>query len=539
MYKLLIVEDERWEREGLVDYLDWSEMGISIEGAAANGVQGLKLAQESNPDIIITDIKMPNMDGIEFATKVIQFLPDCKIIFITGYDDFEYAKEAICLGVVDYLLKPVQKDQLVEVLNKTVKMISEEKKYQKYISSLNHHLAESVYEDRERVLINMIEGTLNVPKDLEATGCSNLISLVSGVTAIVMRFDLISIFHGKGYNDKRIFLKKLFLQICKIVGDQGITARNNTETNEIIICLPGAVNTRERVRDIVSRIRQECSDAKLPEVVIGVGSFSKVLQGFAVSFIQARSALDHVFFIRDKDILFYEDMPQRDELNETETYGLYSSALVYSKKVLNGIVSMDSKCVAVVADELFEIIEKRSADKGSVCNLIAGLVSEISTLLFSYDIYVNFKMLTEDILGTLYEFIKLKDMKEWFKELLQHANYCITDEKNNKEEYIAAKVMDIIKEEYESSIGIETIAARLELSPNYLGALFKQYTGKNFIEVLTDIRMKRAEELLISGTETLNFVATKVGFVNVSHFCKVFKKRNGISPMDYRKRYAI
>ncbi len=539
MYKLLIVEDEKWEREGLIDYLDWEGLGIEIVGAAANGVQGVKLAKDRYPDLVITDIKMPLMDGIEFAKEVGHFLPDCKFIFITGYDDFKYAKEAIRLGAYEYLLKPVQKHQLVNAVSATIQKIDEQRNQTKYISSLKHQLSESVYEERERFLINLIEVEQSSQPDLDKIGFLHLTPGSYGVSAVVIRFDFVSTFQKKGYGEKRIYQKELFQKICRSIGNEGIAARSSNETNELILCIPNSANDKLFIEDIVGRIRLKFREADMPEAVVGVGTFLKTPRGFSESLLQAKSALEHTFFVRDKEVLFYEDICRMTEAYGTETYTLYTYAVEYSKKVLNGIVSMDSEGVSVVADELFDMIEQQTVDKGSVCNLIAGLVGEITTLLFSYDISFTHRLISEDIVGTLYEFIKLEHMRKWFKELLEHANRCIYDKKNNKEEIIVSKVMEIIKTEYGSSIGAETIAHKLELSPNYLGALFKKYTGKSFTEAMTDIRMQKAEELLVSGTESLNFIAENTGYINTSHFCKVFKKRYGISPMDFRKRHQI
>lgn len=537
MYRLLIVEDEKWEREGLVDFLDWSELGIQIAGTAANGVQGLKLAKEYQPDIILTDIRMPIMDGMEFTRVVRQFLPDCRIVIITGYDDFEYAKEAIQLSVYEYLLKPVQKDQLLDVLNKTVKGLSDEINQVEYVRVLKDQIAESMYEDRERFLLNVIEGNLNHQKDLAAADYFNVTYHEQVIVAVIIRFDAVSFSRGRQHGEIQIPLRDLFRMIRKTVGEDGITAQNPDRTNEMIICMPTGGDGRNHIYDVIRRIRQGYYGTDIPEAVIGVGSVSKTLQGFAVSFLQAKVALDHIFFMKDTVILFYEDIPHRENIQEPEAFDFFACAAGYSKKVVNGVASLDSQEVTSLSDELFEFIDHRSIGKDLLCNFFAGLISELSTLLLSNNESFTFKIINEDILETLYEFIKLEDLKIWFQELLLHANYCITERKNNKEEYIVGKVMDIIRKEYVTSIGIETIARRLELSPNYLGGLFKQHMGERFTDILTDFRMKKAEELLVSGTGTVIEASKAVGFVNVAYFCTVFKKTHGISPLDYQKEY--
>ena len=535
MHRLLIVEDEKWEREGLVDFLDWTEQNINIVGAVANGVQGLKLAKEYQPDIVITDIKMPIMDGMEFTRKVKQILPDCRVIIITGYDDFEYAREAIQLGVFDYLLKPIQKDQLLGVLDKTVKSISEETSQAESLRVLKHQINESMYEDRERFLLSIIDGHFSRQKSAEyfdRTLCE------AGCVAVVIRFNVFSFFRGKKASERQTYLRELYRAIRNSVGEEGITAQNHTRNNEMIICLPAGIDVGQYINGLFQRARQENEGIELLKAFTGVGSISGALQEFDGSFAQAEAALDHLFFEDEAENLFYDDIPLGEEVSETEIYDFFSAVAGYPEKLLNGIVSLDICDANALLDELFKFIRNQSADKGLVCDFIAGLVSELSTLLLSYDGSLEyFGLIKEDIAQTLDGFIRLEDIKEWLVELVYYTNSFIAEKKVNKEKNIVEKVNDIIRNEYADSIGIATIAHRMELSPNYLGCLFKQYMGDHFTDVLTDFRMKRAEELLLSGTKNVMDTAKAVGFINVAYFCTVFKKNHGISPSDYQKKF--
>ncbi len=114
MYKLLIVEDEKWEREGLRDFLDWGSLGIDVSGCACNGVEGVRMAEQYSPDIILTDIMMPQMDGIRMSQNIRAFLPDTKIIVLSGYDDFQYAKQTFSFHAFAYMLKPIDRKNLEE-----------------------------------------------------------------------------------------------------------------------------------------------------------------------------------------------------------------------------------------------------------------------------------------------------------------------------------------------------------------------------------------------------------------------------------------
>lgn len=161
MYKMLIVEDERWEREGLVDFLDWNSLGIEICGAASDGKEGLEMAVERRPNIIITDIKMAIMSGLEMSKNIKAIIPEVNIIILTGYGDFKYAKEAITFGVFDYLLKPVDEDECIEVIKRVVKKCEKEEREFKEISRLkalkldnSHYIGETFRVDLQEIRNN-------------------------------------------------------------------------------------------------------------------------------------------------------------------------------------------------------------------------------------------------------------------------------------------------------------------------------------------------------------------------------------------------
>jgi len=543
MYKLLIVEDEKWEREGLVGFLDWSGLGFEIVGAAANGIQGLRLAEEYQPDIIITDIKMPKMDGIELTEEVKKILPNCRIIIITGYDDFEYAKEAIKLGVFDYLLKPVQKGQLLDVLNKTEKSISDEINRDKHNREIKHQIEESIYENREKALLNLIEGSIENQNDLKIADYfsdnfnMNMSCLGKGFVAVVIGVDIFPFTRGESYSERQHSLREYYRMVRKVVGDNGVTAQKNTGINEIIICLPAGEDGKNQVCDIIRRIRQY-GGAVIPETAVGVGPVAETLQEFAGSYQKAKAALDSLFFMDDAEVLYYKDIISGEDLNDSAANEFASDITGYSKKILNAVASLDSQTVISLSDELYEFINRKSVGKDYICLFFAGLIGEITTLMISNGLQLPFPGMNDDVLKILQQFIKLKNLKQWVLELLLQANYRISEKRNKREEYIVGKMMEIIRKNYMESIGLETIAEKLDLSPNYLGSLFRQHMGKRFTEVLTDFRMKKAEEYLVSGNGRVNETAKAVGFINVAHFCTVFKKTHGISPAEYQKKYS-
>ncbi|MGE5613721.1 MAG: response regulator, partial [Bacillota bacterium] len=157
MYRLMIVEDEKWEREGLLDFIDWSGMGIEIVGCACNGIDGIKMSELFHPQIIITDIKMPKLDGIQMSRNIRTFLPDAKIIILSGYDDFQYAKQTFDFQAFAYILKPVEKRLLEEVLKDAVSVLERENSRKKELDNLKSQWLKYIKSSETNMFLDMLE----------------------------------------------------------------------------------------------------------------------------------------------------------------------------------------------------------------------------------------------------------------------------------------------------------------------------------------------------------------------------------------------
>jgi len=537
VYKLLIVEDEVWEREGLAGFLNWSDLDIELVGTAVNGIQGFQMAKEYHPDIIITDIRMPMMDGLKLSKEVKNFLPNCRIIIITGYDDFSYAKDAIHTGVYDYLLKPVQKQQLLNTLNRTIMGIQHEAQQEEYVDNIRTQLSEHVFKERERFLLSILEGSekcrcLTNKGDLEFTVCSHR------TAAVVVRVSGYSFGREMNYYVTHDHFGEFYKRIREAVGNNGITAENDLQKGEIVICLPVEQKGRSEIEEIIQLIRQQDYGVKKPEYIIGIGSISNDITGFAEAYRHARAALEQLFFIKDANVLYYDDYHPQESIREAAVCEFLQSAPEYSKNILNAVVSSDAQKIISLTDGLFDIICKNHIDKNLICSFLAGIINEISILLLSkgdsFDMGYNNG---DEIFKAFQSCIKLEQVKELVNILLINANSFFTQKRENKEEYIFNSVMNIIENEYMNDTGLEVIAFRLGISPSYLGGLFKKYAGKRFTEVLTEFRMKKAKEMLISGKDSIKDIAKKAGFINTSYFCTVFRKIHGISPMGYREKF--
>ena len=164
IYKVLIADDEAEIRDGMIQRLDWGSLGFTVAASAENGVEALELLEQTKPDVIMTDIKMPFMDGLEFIEKAVEMLPTVKIIVFSGFDDFEYAQKAIRLNVEEYLLKPISSVQMSQSLIKLKKKMDKELEERRDIDLLRKNYTESYPIMREQFLSGILERVIPQPQ---------------------------------------------------------------------------------------------------------------------------------------------------------------------------------------------------------------------------------------------------------------------------------------------------------------------------------------------------------------------------------------
>lgn len=531
----MIVEDDVWEREGLTDFLDWSSLNIEIVGAASNGVEGLQMAREYSPDIILTDIRMPMMGGLKLANEVQTIIENCKIIVITGHDDFQYAKDAIHIGVHDFLLKPIQKEQLLKTINKTIRILSHERQEEEYINKLKVQISERTFKEKEQILLDILKGNY---KDLEAflnTGASDLSFCLEKTVAMVIEVNGFS-YREMDYCHRQAHFSEFYKKVRKLIGNKGLTAISDIEKSEIAICLSVKEDKPKEVKEVIGKIQEQDSGLKKFDFIIGVGSLANSLSDFEESFKHAKIALNSIFFLDEGNILYYHDLVHQEKSKESAACEFLNSAPDYSRRIQNAVVSSDPKEIIALTDKLFNFISNHALDKNLVCDFLANMIHELSVFLLSKDDSHNMYDAGDDLLERFHSSIKLGQLKEWIQEYLIYTNRSFSKNRKNKEEYIIDNVMYYIRNHYKEDIGLDIIAHSLDVSPNYLGSLFKKHAGRRFTQVLTSYRMEKAEELLLSGQDNIKDIAKAVGFRNSSYFCTVFKKIHGISPMEYREK---
>lgn len=546
MYKLILVDDEQEVREGILKKVEWEKYGFDIVGQAENGREALEIAERTDPDVVITDIKMPFMDGIRLSEELSKRFPTTKVIILTGFDEFEYAQKAVKLNVVEYVLKPVSANELVEILSRVKLLIDEEKAKKEDINTLKEYYVKSLPILREKFMTTLITNKLHRSEIMEKAQSYNLDLNGNGFMVSVVSLDYnLSSAEDEEYKElnevssepnEMELIKVSALNLCSEIAAKNELGIVFLQDDKIVVI---AVSKQALVEQFVGKtlnsleeIRTSAEKYLKSTVTIGIGTVCSEVNEISISYKAALSALDYRIVLGSNRTIFIEDIEPKavekvtfDELKER---ALTSSIKVGTEAEIGETI-----------DNLFkEVIEIKASIKDYQIYLL-----EILTTITKIAKNSNVDM--DDIFGNnynffveLYKFNDINEVKSWVKDIaLKLSNY-ITKDRQDTVKLIVRQAKDYAKDNYnDSEITINKICEHLHISPTYFSLIFKRETKTTFINYLTKIRMEAAKELLRTTDKKTFEIAEKVGYSEPNYFSYSFKKNFGISPSEYRNSH--
>lgn len=514
MKKLMLVDDEILIRETIRSCVDWEKEGFLYCGDASDGEVAMPLIEERMPDILITDIKMPFMDGLELAAIVRKQMPDIKVIIMSGHDEFRYAQTAIRLGVEDYCLKPVSASELVQLLHKVSRKIDEEQLRKK-----------SQAVTSEKLLANLCGGLIGTSEAIESAKELSL--------PLSSRFYAVAILdiRSKASADH---LDALVLDGIREMLDQqldhgtiGLTfVRSRTE---LVCVLKG--NAAENLADLLEqaggRIRAELEERFGCEISIGTGSIQERIQGIHVSFLEAEE---------DK----------------------YITRLTRQNKASLGEATFHEKMDVLLNRGRFLDFLKLGtpAQRDPFVREFAGELKRIDWKSSSYGFYLLNDLTLEAFRTAKQSFRTAEDPAESIACLQQSlkkaaswedsVDYLCTllnqlwqwrTESSDKYGDIIEKVKEFIARQYNNDqLSLKDISGYVKISPSHLSKVFSQETGQTITVYLTQIRIGKAMELLKTTRSKTFEIAFEVGYGDPHYFSNLFKKITGMTPKEYRNQ---
>lgn len=534
LYKIILVDDEEEIRQGMVKKIKWEELGFTVVGEAENGIEALDLIEKTTPDLVITDIRMPYMDGIKLAENIKHRYPTTKVVLISGFDEFEYAQTAIELGVIRYILKPINSIEMSQVLRELKDSLDEEVHSKNDIKALKHNYKKSLPLLRERFLNHWIEDYVPLEVIHENLQTFELESISGHLVVAVIRPDNLL----KGDSDMTLIKNKALLNVAIFNICEEIINENNLgivfmRINEIVAIIPVEENespkTSSRIFVILEQIRATVEKYLNTTITIGVGNTCKEQTMLYKGYASALSALDYTVIIGNNKIIYLEDIEPIDS-SELKLDEVDERALVMAMK----LGQPDE--IKETLDMLIDRIDGMQLYLKDYQLYILDILSII--LKFAKSMELGLDIIWDKKDNFLLEINRLKTKEKinnWLFEICIKISEAVTRKRDHNKNDLIDKAKDYILRHYsDEELNAETLCNILHISTNYFSALFKKETGLTFTSYLTNIRIEKAKELLRNTDLKAFDIGNQVGYSHGHYFSYVFKKTTGMSPTEYR-----
>lgn len=536
MLRLLIAEDEKTTREGLRDCIDWQSYGMELVKEVSNGNEAWEFIKEGKIDILITDVVMPVVDGIELVRRIRDAGLDIKIIIISAHWDMPYLKSAFELEAINYILKPIDLKELDNVLKKVSNKCIQEISQKKMMEEYRRKIAESMPLLKERFFMELLAGKMTdaeyikhrlrfLELPLECDESYAVLSIqVEGLPNAESDSCLenreIALLSIKNLLEEN--LKKGYSLIREKDGDAMLSV--------ILPCID--MDSCDNLIDMSQQIQQAIWDEMQIKTSIGIGKAVKGIPNVHISFRQSIRALEQKFFLGENQTIHIDDIEK-----------ITCKMEFYPGDILDKIIEYmrigKSDAAGGQVGTLFE--EIRAVPKLKL-DYVYNICMEIIILLRRQ--LMEFKISGHDLyeMYSLDQLARIKDidqLRNCILKVVKDAAEQVSMVLNNTSNNIVNLIKKNVQERYSENLTIQDLGKEFFITPNYICLLFKKETGDTFTNYLTKVRVDKAKEFLKDLKFKMYEVAEKVGYKDPDYFAKVFKKYTGVTPSEYRERLVL
>lgn len=517
MIRAMLVDDEPMTRSGLRRFVDWERLGIEIVGEAEDGMDALDRFVALRPDIVLSDVRMPRMDGIALAHRIRGIDPRCKLIFLSGYNDVDYLKLAIKLQAVDYMLKPVQMPELSALLERIAGEIAEERANERELQELREQYDRSQPERQER-LVKTLLGLVPAAREEYESALQELGRLESA-------------FPVTGYYQCAVFRFRDEAARSRW-REEAVSEANAAQLPVLTAVIDGLGVACAAIPDLrrddgldlwLNRLTRRGNGEERSGVVAGIGEAVSQLSGCHESYRQAVESLVYRFYRGWHTVIRYKDLPQ----DSRQSRLFDKQALIRFETLLRGKqLGEAGKCLDETINEL---LLYTPAEVGAVREKLfrwyVALTRIYPEAMWEFE---NDRMWASMFVsGELFTIRKyMMQQLGAIREALEHPD--------SSDKTVIRDIIRFIQEHYGGDVSINTLAAHVHLAPTYMCILFKKEKGLSINDYITQYRIGQAKLLLRDRRMKLYEVAAKVGYQDANYFAKVFRKMTGVIPSRYR-----
>lgn len=523
MLKAILIDDEYWIVRGLSEAINWAELGIELVFSADNAQKALEFCKAEAPDIVITDINMPEISGLELTEKLSSLCPDALVVVISGHDEFEYAQKAISLNIFEYVLKPIDLEAFIEVLRRAAKKV--------YGMKQTKHDAKNVEDAIEenqtlltRWLIKCLIERATSRKNV-APRHEKLLEPFQGMHSVACKVQMDDFLPG--VNEMKFYdgLVAAFNEREVLHMNSGgcVTICFFDQSEQALVeKLPGYA---EVIQGVASRDGHS--------VTIAFGKVMPSVYELSDSYEAASIAATNRFVSGKNNVFYYEEPGPEDSepapVAPADYSELYNSVMVCN---ISKISQMLLRIKGAIKDY---VGDRRPYVQAVVSNVLTGLQNALKDTSLKYAPTIDTVALSRQIT----EHQTLDEVMLAFRRVLIGIAKEIGGENESDKETVIKRAKVYLTEHFcDHDIRLEDVAKAAAMSPSYFCIVFKQETGKSFVDYLTSMRMEKAKRLL-SGTNYKSFeISSMVGYPNHTYFCTVFKKYMSVSPNTYRTMHS-
>lgn len=533
LYNILLVDDETDVLEAMKKKIDWEALGFCLAGTAENGQEALEMAEQLHVDVVMTDIKMPYMDGLTLCKKLKENYRNIKVVIYSGFDDFEFAREAVHLEAEEYLLKPISSKDMENVFGKIKKKLDEEFNQHRNVNKLYEYYRKSLPAMQEQFVMGVLEGKITGERlknmmemyelDLNAPYyvvvnlyAEAAVKEQSEKTAQLLNFSLRDMAEE--------YLKEKMSFYCINYLDEVIFIFMLQEDKEI-----------ENVLYHVDQICKMGSRVLDVQVTGAVGQPCNSLDILLSSYQEAKTAMEYRTILGGSQVLYIKDIEPNPQdsvaFMEYDFQNLVRAVKIGDRKETDEAIQsfMDSLRNGCITPNQYQLI-----------------CMELSTELMK--IGRSYKLRTKQIFGAgehipwqeLYKHLSVDELESWLREICNNLRHTLRHERSDSTIRLTEQAKAYIGEHYkENDLSAETLCHQLNVSAAYFSTIFKKEVGLSFVAYLTKIRLEHAVELLRTTEDKTYVIAEAVGYTEPNYFSYVFKKQYGISPSKYRANMAM
>lgn len=530
MYKVFLVEDEVVIREGIKKKIDWAGNGYEFCGEASDGELAYPLIQKLKPDIVITDIKMPFMDGLELSQLIKKEMPWIEIIILSGFSEFEYAQKAISIGVAQFLSKPINSEELLIEVDKVAKKLDSRKEDQELIEQYKKEMEENNLESRRKLFHNLVDGNASTTELLEQATELGLNMSAPWYNILLLKMQ--SIHHSEQEYSKT--KEQVLEEIVSFINNNDyILFDRGLEGYAIII-------KADSIEDIVA-IKDSCV-AHLIEIFEkrdnisyfgGIGKSVNRLSELSESFYGASRAFARRYMTDENLFVEYDSQITDIYVNQDFDISKINTKQVDRSEVLSYLKLAEPGEAVFFVEEYFNKLDE-DAVKSSLFRQYIAMDIYFCTVDFIQELEQD-KSAIPVLDVTSKELQTVEGTKSYLALILSSAARLREQLASDKYGDVVDEVIKYIDEHYgDEDLSLNQVASVVNFSPNHLSTIFSQKTGHTFIKYLTDYRMNKAKELLKCTNKKSSIISAEVGYKDSHYFSFLFKKTQGMTPTQYR-----